>query len=199
MLEKPCKAGWVEAITGGMFSGKTEELHRRLRLAQIARQKTQLFKPTLDCRYSDKNEAVSHNRNTFPATPFDHQNPGEILDLLEEDVQVVGITEAQFCDFARIMRLVEALSNRGLRVILDFLNQDAAGNPFGPAPYLLAVADEITKLTAVCIQCGCVATRSQRISAGGERVKVGSTEDYEARCNACFKPHVGGIKITDPE
>ena len=188
MLEKPCVAGWVEAITGGMFSGKTEELHRRMRLAVIARQKVQLFKPLLDNRYSDKNEAVSHNLNTFPATPFDHQNPGEILNMLEDHVRVIGITEAQFCASAEILGVVQQLAGQGYRVILDFLNQDAAGNVFGPAPFLLAIADEITKLTAVCMQCGSVATRSQRISDGGERVKVGSSEDYEARCNACFVP-----------
>lgn len=184
MQQMPDGCGWIEVVCGSMFSGKTEELIRRLRRAEIAKQKVQTFKPATDNRYHDT-EIVSHDRVSLPSTPV--KNAAEIVELVREDTQVVGIDEAQFFD-AKLVSVCEALANRGKRVIVAGLDQDYRGVPFEPMPQLLCVAEYITKALAICSVCGKPANRSQRMAASSERVLVGAKEAYEARCRACFKP-----------
>lgn len=178
--------GWLEVITGPMFSGKTEELIRRLRRAEIARHRVQVFKPVLDDRYSI-NHVASHAGTTFEALPV--RTPQEILAHLDPETRVVGIDEAQFFD-SSIVDVVRALTERGLRVIVSGLDLDFRGEPFGPMPQLLALADEVTKLYAICMVCGSPATRSQRLIDGQPAhyddpvVMVGAAELYEPRCRA---------------
>lgn len=174
-------AGWVEVICGSMFSGKTEELIRRLRRATIARQKVQVFKPRIDDRYHF-GDVVAHDGESFPGVPVDA--PAEILALVGEDTAVVGIDEVQFFD-ASIVGVVEDLAARGVRVVCAGLDQDYAGQPFDPVPQLLAVAEVITKVLAVCTVCGAPANRTQRLTDVTGRIAVGGGHDYEARCRRC--------------
>jgi thymidine kinase len=167
-----------------MFSGKTEELIRRMTRAQIARQKLQVFKPSVDDRYG-KEYVASHNANRIVSVPV--QDAQEILALLDDSTRVVGIDEVQFFDEG-LIEVVERLALRGIRVVVAGLDMDFRGRPFGPMPQLLAIAEQVTKLSAVCMVCGGAATRSQRMSASGETVLVGAQDSYEARCRAHHHP-----------
>ncbi len=173
--------GWIEVICGSMFSGKTEELIRRLKRARIANQQVQIFKPGLDNRYH-QSKVVSHDANALESTPVGHSN--EILRVSDE-IDVVGIDEAQFFDL-QLTDNCQILARRGFRVIIAGLDMDFRGQPFGPIPYLLAVAEYITKVHAICQQCGNLATHSYRLSPKSETVLVGERELYEARCRTCF-------------
>jgi thymidine kinase len=176
--------GWLEVIVGSMFSGKSEELIRRLRRAQIARQKVQIFKSALDGRYSD-NHIVSHSDMRIPSSTV--SSAAELLQSVEADTEVVGIDEGQFFD-AELPAVCTELANRGKRVIVAGLDQDYLGKPFEPMPQLLAVAEYITKTLAICMVCGSPANHTQRLVASGDRVLVGAQGVYEARCRACFDP-----------
>jgi len=180
-------AGVLEVICGPMFSGKSEELIRRLRRAQIARQRVQVFKARLDVRYSTSH-IVSHSDQTLQAVVVGSSE--ELLRLLDDRVEVVGVDEVQFFD-AGIIEACERLANMGKRVIVAGLDLDYRGLPFDPVPALMAVADMVTKASAVCARCGAPASRSQRLVASGERIVVGAQEVYEARCRHCFEPDVG--------
>jgi thymidine kinase len=174
------KRGWIEVICGSMFSGKTEELIRRLKRAKIANLKTEIFKPAIDVRY-DENNVVSHDANAIQSTPID--NSQTIL-LLAEGVDVVGIDEAQFFD-DEIMNVCEILALRGVRVIVAGLDMDYLGRPFGQMPYLLSIADYITKLHAICMRCGNIANISYRKTEQQGQVLIGEKETYEPRCRKC--------------
>ncbi len=181
--DSPQQTGWIEVIAGCMFSGKTEELIRRMRRAQIARQKVAIFKPRIDNRYSS-DHIVSHSELKLESTVVG--SSAEILDLAK-DAQVVAIDEGQFFDMG-IVEVAEKLANDGKRVIVAGLDQDYMGKPFEPIPQLLAIAEYITKTLAICVVCGNPADRTQRITSGSERVLVGAKEAYEARCRRCFQP-----------
>lgn len=174
-------AGWVEVICGSMFSGKTEELIRRLRRATLARQKVQVFKPRLDDRY-DAADVVSHDDLRVGGVPVEHAR--DILRLVVDGTAVVGIDEVQFFD-EQLVYVVNELADRGVRVICAGLDQDAFGRPFSPVPQLLAVAERVEKLMAVCVVCGAPANRSQRTAYIADRISVGGAEAYEARCRRC--------------
>lgn len=176
------RSGWIEVICGSMFSGKTEELIRRLRRAKIANQQVRIFKPKVDTRY-DEEEIVSHNANSIPSKPIIHSS--EILNL-PGDINVVGIDEAQFFDM-ELTENCEILALRGVRVIVAGLDMDFRGKPFGPIPNLLAVAEYITKVHAICQHCGNLATHSYRLTSDGETVVLGEKEAYEARCRTCYQ------------
>jgi thymidine kinase len=180
----PARPGSIEVITGSMFSGKSEELIRRVRRAQIARQKVQIFKPRLDARYSEA-EIVSHSEMKMPSQVVEKAD--EILSRVEPDTEVVGIDEGQFFD-ATLVGVADELANRGLRVIVAGLDQDYRGRPFEPMPQLMAVAEYVDKTLAVCMCCGAPANRSQRLVATQDRVVVGGAGQYEARCRRCFHP-----------
>lgn len=184
MREVVSHYGWVEVICGCMFSGKTEELIRRITRAQIARQKLQVFKPAIDTRYGVEFVA-SHNSNKINSVPV--KSAHEILELLEDSTRIVGIDEAQFFDSA-VVDVVERLANRGIRVIVAGLDMDYRGRPFGPMPQLLSIAEQVTKLSAICVVCGAPATRSQRVSQSDETVLVGAHDSYEARCRSHHHP-----------
>lgn len=169
-----------------MFSGKSEELIRRLRRAQIARRKVQIFKPTIDERYSE-HHIVSHSEMKIASLTV--KSAGEILASIEMDTEVVGIDEGQFFD-PDLVRVVNHLADQGKRVIVAGLDMDYLGRPFEPMPLLLAIAEDITKTRAICMKCGSPATYTQRLIASKERVVVGASESYEARCRACFDPHL---------
>ncbi len=175
--------GWIEVICGCMFSGKTEELIRRLRRAIIARQKVAIFKPRIDNRYSE-NHLVSHSELKIPSTVVD--NARQILELSLES-HVVGIDEAQFFD-EELVEVSKKLANMGKRVIIAGLDMDYRGEPFEPIPQLLAVAEYITKTSAICVICGNPAHFTQRKIKKGARVIVGASDIYEARCRNCFEP-----------
>ncbi|MBL7718617.1 MAG: thymidine kinase [Flavipsychrobacter sp.] len=175
------KKGWIEVICGSMFSGKTEELIRRLKRAQIANQKVEIFKPAMDIRYDDT-DIVSHDASRILSTPI--VNSHNIL-LLATGVDVVGIDEAQFFD-ASISEVAEQLAARGTRVIAAGLDMDYLGNPFGPMPSLLARADYITKLHAICMVCGDIATHSFRKVKVNGQVLLGEKDHYEPRCRHCY-------------
>ncbi|MHB8420844.1 MAG: thymidine kinase [Myxococcales bacterium] len=180
----PKNAGWIEVVCGPMFSGKTEELIRRLKRAQIARQPVQVFKPAIDSRYSEAH-IVSHDSAMLDSTAIDRAE--QILELLRPETQVVGVDEVQF--FGReAVSVCEQLADRGLRVIVAGLDQDYRGVPFEPMPQLLAVAEYISKVLAVCVVCGNPAHRSQRLIGDERRILVGARGAYEARCRACFRP-----------
>jgi thymidine kinase len=179
----PRDTGWIEVITGCMFSGKTEELIRRLRRAQIAKQAVVIFKPRIDTRYS-ANHIVSHNEQLLPSKVVD--NPKEIL-AMGKDAQVVGVDEAQFFT-PDLIDVCEKLASMGKRVIVAGLDQDYRGKPFEPIPHLLSVAEYITKTLAICMICGNPADRTQRITNENELVVVGAQNHYEARCRKCFIP-----------
>ena len=184
MQLQPKETGWIEVICGSMFSGKTEELIRRLRRAQIARQHVVIFKPKVDDRYHAE-QIVSHSDQRMESIPIAHAE--EILKAAGDEVDVVGIDEAQFFG-DELVEVCESLANRGKRVIVAGLDQDYRGVPFKPIPNLLAVAEFITKNLAICIRCGNPANRSQRLISSSEQVLVGAQESYEARCRHCFSP-----------
>ncbi|GHT18780.1 thymidine kinase [Bacteroidia bacterium] len=173
--------GSVEVICGSMFSGKTEELIRRLKRAQFARQRVEIFKPAIDTRYSDE-EVVSHDRNAIRSTPV--ATPEEIL-LLAGDVDVVGIDEAQFFG-ASIVEVCNTLANQGIRVIVAGLDMDFKGIPFGPMPALCAIAEDVYKVHAICVRCGSLAYVSHRLVADEKQVLLGETAEYEPICRQCF-------------
>ena len=176
------RSGWIEVICGSMFSGKTEELIRRLNRAKIANQRVQIFKPTKDQRYSD-NSVVSHNENAIDSIPI--ANSQDIYDHME-DVNVIGIDEAQFFDM-ELVAVCENLAVRGIRVVAAGLDMDFRGKPFGPIPDLLAVAEYITKVHAICPHCGSLATHSYRLSEEKETVVIGEKDKYEPRCRICYE------------
>jgi thymidine kinase len=179
----PRDTGWIEVITGCMFSGKTEELIRRLNRARYARQTVIIFKPRIDARYAP-DSVVSHSRQELSAVCIDEAH--EILDHAE-NVEVIGIDEAQFLG-STLVPIVEHLANKGKRVIVAGLDQDFLGRPFEPMPHLMAVAEYVTKNLAICMRCGNPADRSQRLVRRDATVVVGGTETYEARCRRCFDP-----------
>jgi len=176
--------GWIEVICGSMFSGKSEELIRRLRRAEIARQQVQVFKPGADDRF-EEDHIVSHSRQRLPSEQA--TNSDEIYAAVHPDTRVVGIDEAQFYD-GGLLDVCQRLASEGRRVIVAGLDQDFLGRPFEPIPQLLAVAEYITKTLAICVRCGAPANHSQRLIASEERVVVGAGDVYEARCRACFDP-----------
>ena len=184
-------AGWIEVIAGSMFSGKSEELIRRLRRAKIARQKIQVFKPEIDKRYSD-DEIVSHSEMRHESANV--TTVAEIRAQIRPETEVVGIDEAQFFD-NELIPIVNELAERGVRVIIAGLDQDYTGKPWEPMPQLLAIAEYITKTHAICVKCGQAANYSQRIFESEERVAVGGGEMYEARCRSCFVPHADAPTI----
>lgn len=177
------KSGWIEVICGSMFSGKTEELIRRLKRARFARQKIEIFKPAFDTRY-DEAAVVSHDENMISSTPVD--TASQIL-LLAGNADVVGIDEAQFFN-NDLVDVCQQLARDGKRVIVVGLDQDYLGKPFEPLPQLMAVAEHVTKLHAVCVVCGAPANHSQRIVVDSHRVLLGARDSYEPRCRRCFKP-----------
>ena len=177
--------GWIEVIAGSMFSGKSEELIRRLRRAKIARLKVQVFKPRLDTRYSH-DHIVSHSEMRHESGVV--SSAAEIVAEVRPETEVVGIDEGQFFD-AELVAVANELARRGVRVIVAGLDQDYTGKPFGPMPELLAVAEYITKTHAICVRCGQPANYSQRIVQVEGQVVVGASDAYEARCRRCFVPH----------
>ncbi|WP_026953002.1 thymidine kinase [Algoriphagus mannitolivorans] len=179
--KSPERKGQIEVICGSMFSGKTEELIRRLTRARIARLKVEIFKPSLDKRYHEEN-VVSHNENSIRSTPVNFA--GDIL-LLAGDCEVVGIDEAQFFDLD-LADVVQKLANQGKRVILAGLDMDFEGKPFEPMPQLMAIAEYVTKVHAICMKCGDLAAFSFRLSTSKDKVMLGEKESYEARCRKCY-------------
>jgi thymidine kinase len=177
--------GWIEVIAGSMFSGKSEELIRRLRRAKIARQKVQVFKPDIDSRFS-QDHIVSHSEMRHESANI--QSAAEVLAKVEADTEVVGIDEGQFFDNA-LVDVATQLAGRGVRVIIAGLDQDYTGKPWEPMPQLLAIAEYITKTHAICMKCGQPANYTQRTFESEERVAVGGGDMYEARCRKCFVPH----------
>ena len=173
--------GRIEVICGSMFSGKTEELIRRLKRARIARQRVEIYKPAIDTRYSD-NDVVSHDANSIPSTPV--ESARSIL-LMASDAQVVGIDEAQFFDDA-IVEVCNELANSGKRVIVAGLDMDFKGIPFGPMPQLMAIAEDVTKVHAICVKCGNLAHVSHRIVKDEQRVLLGEQHEYEPLCRQCY-------------
>ncbi|MCH4018662.1 MAG: thymidine kinase [Prevotella sp.] len=174
--------GRIEVVCGSMFSGKTEELIRRMRRAMFARQKTGIFKPSMDTRYSN-HDVVSHDHNSIISTPVD--TSASIL-LLASDLEVVGIDEAQFFDEG-LIPVCNTLANNGVRVIVAGLDMDYKGNPFGPMPGLCAIADEVTKVHAICVRCGAQAYISHRLVHNDKRVLLGEREEYEPLCRECYQ------------
>jgi thymidine kinase len=177
--------GWIEVIAGSMFSGKSEELIRRLNRARIARQKVQVFKPGIDARYSHE-EIASHSGQKHLSVPV--SSTAEMMAEVQADTQVIGIDEAQFFDMG-IVDAVNRLAEEGKRVIVAGLDQDYTGKPFEPMPQLLSIAEFITKTHAICVKCGATANYSQRTVESDARVEVGASDKYEARCRRCFVPH----------
>lgn len=186
-LSNNAKKGWIEVICGSMFSGKTEELIRRLKRAKFAKQRVEIFKPEVDNRYHES-EVVSHDSNAIASTAVG--NSSNIL-LLANDIDVVGIDEAQFFD-KNIVEVCNQLANNGVRVIVAGLDMDYLGNPFGPMPALLSTAEYITKVHAICVDCGDLAHHSYRFSTSDNLVLVGEQESYKPLCRGCFdeKQHI---------
>ena len=183
--------GWIEVIVGPMFSGKSEELIRRLRRAEIARQRVQIFKPIIDERYA-KNEIVSHSGLGIRSDNV--STAAEVLERVQPRTEVIGIDEAQFLGDG-IVEVCAKLADMGKRVIVAGLDTDFLGRPFEPMPRLLAVAEEITKLLAICVRCGNPAVHTQRLVASEDLIVVGATGTYEARCRRCFEPHLAHEKV----
>ena len=175
------KRGFIEVICGSMFSGKTEELIRRLKRAKIANLKVEIYKPAMDVRY-DQHKVVSHDANSIDSSPVDHSS--KIL-LLAEHADVVGIDEAQFFD-NEIIYVCETLAQKGVRVIVAGLDMDYLGKPFGPMPALMAISEFVTKVNAICMVCGDLATHTYRKTADNSLVVLGEKDAYEARCRKCF-------------
>jgi thymidine kinase len=183
LIEKniPSRTGWIEVICGSMFSGKTEELIRRLNRARIAKQKVEIFKPALDTRYSEE-QIVTHDAHSIPSTPV--ESASQIL-LMVNDVNVVGIDEAQFFD-SEITSVCNTMANNGIRVLVAGLDMDFMGVPFGPMPSLIATAEYITKLHAICMSCGDLAHYSHRIVKNEQQVLLGEKDVYEPLCRKCY-------------
>ena len=181
--------GWIEVIVGCMFSGKSEELIRRLRRAQIAKQRVQVFKPTIDTRFSNQ-EIVSHGEMRIESEPV--ATSRMLLDRVRPDTEVIGVDEGQFFDL-ELPAICNALADRGKRVIVAGLDQDYLGKPFEPMPQLLAIAEYITKTHAICMVCGNPASHTQRLVPSADRVLLGAQGLYEARCRACFVPFVAAV------
>lgn len=181
--------GSVEIVCGGMYSGKTEELLRRMRRESYARKKIQLFKHGLDQRYTE-GYVESHSTHKLPSEEV--RTAKELRARVRASTQVVGIDEAQFFD-DELVFLVNELADRGIRVIVAGLDTDYRGVPFGPMPHLMAIAEDVTKIRAVCVLCGGPASRSHRLSREGEQVEVGALESYEARCRSCDKLHICSV------
>lgn len=182
MILQPQDVGWIEVVCGPMFSGKTEELIRRLKRAQYARQRIQIFKPAIDDRY-DADAIVSHDKQMLPGAAV--RTVSELRDRLEPHVEVVGIDEVQFFG-PEVVPLCEELANKGCRVVVAGLDQDYRGEPFGPMPELLCRGEFVTKLLAICVRCGNPAHRSYRLASDAQQVLVGAADQYEARCRRCF-------------
>ena len=176
------RPGSMDEVCGSMFSGKTEELIRRMKRAKFAKQKVEIFKPSLDTRYSEE-DVVSHDKNTIRSTPID--SSGAIL-LLASDIDVVGIDEAQFFDDG-LVEVCNQLANNGVRVIVAGLDMDYKGIPFGPIPALCAIADEVTKVHAICVKCGALAYVSHRLIHNDKRVLLGEKDEYEPLCRECYQ------------
>ncbi len=185
--------GWIEVVCGSMFSGKTEELIRRLKRAQFAQQRVEIFKPALDQRYS-QGEVVSHNETAIPSTPVDTAD--QIL-LLVGEASVIGIDEAQFFGI-ELVDVCQRLADEGRRVIVAGLDQDYLGQPFEPIPQLMAVAEHVTKLHAICMKCGAPANHSQRLSGDDQRVLLGAQDVYEPRCRRCFEHPEAAARTAPP-
>ena len=181
-IENSKNPGWIEVICGSMFSGKTEDLIRRLKRAKFANQRVEIFKPKIDIRYSEE-AVVSHDANQILSTPVD--SSASIL-LLTGDVDVVGIDEAQFFD-PGIVDVVQQLASMGIRVIVAGLDTDFRGIPFGPMPAMMAVAEHVTKVHAICVKCGDPANHSHRLSASNKLVELGENDIYEPLCRHCFE------------
>ena len=179
------RPGRIEVVCGSMFSGKTEELIRRMKRAVFAHQKVEIFKPAIDTRYSDE-DVVSHDSNSIRSTPV--ESSASIL-LLSSDIDVVGIDEAQFLDDG-LVDVCNQLANRGVRVIIAGLDMDFKGVPFGPIPALCAIADDVTKVHAICVKCGNLAYLSHRIVSGDKRVMLGEQTEYEPLCRECYQKAV---------
>ena len=176
------RPGRIEVVCGSMFSGKTEELIRRMRRAEFARQRVEIFKPAIDTRYSEE-DVVSHDMHTIPSTPID--SSAQIL-LLSSEIDVVGIDEAQFFDNG-LVEVCNQLANNGVRVIVAGLDMDYKGVPFGPIPALCAIADEVTKVHAICVKCGNLAYLSHRTVDNDRRALLGETAEYEPLCRECYR------------
>ena len=185
-MQETRRRGRIEVICGSMFSGKTEELIRRLKRAKFAKQKIEIFKPAIDTRYSEE-EVVSHDSNSIVSTPLD--SSASIL-LLSSDIDVVGIDEAQFFDMG-LVDVCNRLANNGVRVIVAGLDMDFRGVPFGPMPGLMAIADDVTKVHAICVKCGDLAMYSHRKVSDEKRVLLGETQEYEPLCRHCYQEAVG--------
>lgn len=179
--ENPKKTGCIEVICGSMFSGKTEELIRRIKRAQFANQKIRIFKPAVDVRYSDM-DVVSHDLHSIPCSPI--KEAKAMLDI-EDDVQVVGVDEAQFFDES-LVKVAQTLADRGKRVIIAGLDTDYMGKPFGPIPGLMAVAEDVQKVHAICVKCGNLANHSHRLTKSHKLVVLGEKDIYEPLCRQCF-------------
>lgn len=184
--------GWIEVVVGSMFSGKSEELIRRLRRAQIARQRVQIFKPAVDTRY-DEHHIVSHSELKIPSEAA--SSSADLLSKVRPDTEVIGIDEGQFFD-ADLPQVCTALAERGLRVIVAGLDQDYLGKPFEPMPHLLAIAEYITKTRAICMVCGNPANHTQRLVVSSDRVLLGAQGTYEARCRRCFDASLAEVPVT---
>ena len=180
-IDKTHRRGSIEVICGSMFSGKTEELLRRLKRAKIAKQTVEIFKPVIDVRFSVE-EVVSHDRNSILSSPVDHSS--NIL-LLSSESDVVGIDEAQFFDMG-LVNVCQQLADQGVRVIVAGLDMDFKRLPFGPVPALCAIADDVSKVHAICVRCGSLANYSHRIVAGQKQVMIGEMEEYIPLCRACY-------------
>jgi thymidine kinase len=194
VVRKELGRGWIEVITGSMFSGKSEELIRRVRRAQIARQRVQIFKPQVDNRYAT-DHIVSHSEMKMPSQVV--KCAQEILQRVDDRTEVVGIDEGQFFD-SGLVAVANALADRGVRVIVAGLDQDYMGRPFEPMPQILAVAEYVDKTLAICMQCGAPANRTQRLTSSTDRVVVGGAEEYEARCRRCFQPTIQMVAAEEP-
>lgn len=188
------RQGRIEVICGSMFSGKTEELIRRMKRAKFAKQKVEIFKPSIDTRYSDE-DVVSHDKTAIHSTPID--SSGNIL-LLASDIEVVGIDEAQFLDEG-LVDVCNQLANNGVRVIVAGLDMDFKGIPFGPIPALLAIADEVTKVHAICVKCGALAYVSHRLVENDHRVLLGEQQEYEPLCRDCYQKSLKTEQATSSE
>ena len=180
--------GWIEVICGSMFSGKSEELIRRLRRALIARQRVQIFKPAIDSRFGQE-EIVSHSEMRLPSTPV--SSSAELMAKVDHRSEVIGVDEAQFFD-PGLVEACQRLADQGKRVIVAGLDKDYRGAPFEPIPSLMAIAEDVTKTLAICMRCGAPANNTQRLVESSERVVVGAQGVYEARCRRCFEPPASG-------
>lgn len=179
-------SGWIEVIAGSMYSGKTEELIKRIRRSEFAKLKTQVFKPKLDNRYHETNVA-SHDQTQVKATPLEHVT--DVWNYLNDNTQVVGFDEGQFFTF-ELVQVCRDLAARGLRVIVAGLDMDWKGQPFEPIPTLMAIAEDVSKPRAICTTCGSLATYTQKLRGSGSQIEIGSQENYEARCRLHFKPEI---------